>query len=41
LSAAFGSGGSSLSGSIATDEQLKGVEVTPPYVELAYIMRVK
>jgi len=40
LSAGFASGGSSLSGSIATDEQLKGIDVTPPYCELAYIMRV-
>jgi hypothetical protein len=41
LSAAFASGGSSLSGSIATDTQLAGVKVTPPYVGLVYIMRVK
>ena len=40
LSAAFASGGSSLSGSIATDEQLKGVDVTPSFIGLCYLMRV-
>jgi hypothetical protein len=41
LSPAFGSGGSSLSGSIATDTKLAGVEVLPPYVGLCYLMLVR
>jgi hypothetical protein len=41
LSAAFASGGSSLSGSVTTDTQLTSVSVTPPFVGLVYIMRVK
>lgn len=41
LSAAFASGGSSLSGSVATDTQLTNVSVTPPFVGLTYIMRVQ
>jgi hypothetical protein len=41
LSAAYSTGGSSLSGSIATDTQLSGVSVTPPFVGLCFIMRVR
>ena len=41
LSIAYATGGSSLSGSAATDTQLIGIETTPPYTELAYIMRVR
>lgn len=41
LSAAFGSGGSSLSGNVSTDTQLEGVSVTPPFVGFCYIMRVR
>jgi hypothetical protein len=41
VSAAFATGGSSLGGSIATDTQLVGVDTTPPFVGLCYVMRVK
>lgn len=40
LSPAFASGGSSLSGSVATDTKLAGINLTPPYATLVYIMRV-
>ena len=41
LSAAFSTGGSSLGGSVQTDVQLTNVSVTPPFVGLCYIMRVR
>lgn len=41
LSAAYATGGSSLSGSVSTDTQLTNVSVTPPFVGLCYIMRVR
>lgn len=41
LSAAYTTGGSSLSGSVGTDTQLTNVSVTPPFVGLCYIMRVR
>lgn len=41
LSPAFATGGSSLSGSVQTDTQLTNVSVTPPFVGLCYIMRVR
>lgn len=41
LSAAFGTGGSSLSGSVSTDTQLTNVSTMPPYTGLVYLMRVQ
>jgi hypothetical protein len=41
LSAAYTTGGSSLFSSVSTDTQLTDVSVTPPFVGLCYIMRVR
>lgn len=41
LSSAFSTSGSSLGGTITTDTQLAEVSTSPPYVGLAYIMRVR
>jgi hypothetical protein len=41
LNPAYATGGSSLSGSVGTDVQLVDINVTPPFVGLCYIMRVK
>lgn len=41
LSAAFVSSGSSLSASVITDTKLQNASVTPPFVGLCYIMRVR
>lgn len=41
LSAAFATGESSLAGSIETDVQLANISVTPPFVGLCYVMRVR
>jgi len=41
LSAAFSTGGSSLSGTITTDTQLTDISTEPPFVGLCYIMRVR
>lgn len=41
LSAAFGTSGSSLGGSVQTDTQLTNISTTPPYVGFVYIMRVR